>query len=340
MSAAKLAMRNVQSLKKLDPARVGLTDAVLGLLSGEMNVRVARDIPDAKAFVADERLAFAILSATGNCVLNGDESVDHACDVLDAADSLLRNVEEALGILIAPIAIRPTRQSVFGADNALILQINDQEKALLLAMQPDAEQSARWIEAARSTAPDLSAVPVPLSIEFEATRLPVTDTARIEGGDMLLLPCFAKALWQCALPSTALLPRNAVIDLQLMILKFGGAFYDEVETGMSEDQANEASAQFNVPVTIRLPTQYVDAATLAGLHEGSSLQLGLLVQGLPVELLVGGRRIAAGEIVEVGDNFAVLIDESAVQQSFAATIPTTGEVDLRSPAASAEGTAD
>jgi flagellar motor switch/type III secretory pathway protein FliN len=341
MSATKLAMRNAQSLKKLDPAKVGLTNAVLKLLSGEMNVVIASNIPDAKVFVADEHMAFAILSKNGNCILGSDESVDHTCDVLDAADSMLCYAEKALGIMITPVAVRPTLQSAFCVDDALILRISDREKTLLLAMRPDAEQSARWIEAARSTAPDLSAMPVPVSIEFEATKLPVADTARIEGGDMLLLPRCVKALWQSALPSTAQLPRNAVIDLRNMTLKFGGAYYDEVETGMSDDNTDddtkETSASFNVPITIRLPTQYVDAATLAGLHEGSSLQLGPLVQGLPVELLVGSRRIAAGEIVEVGENFAVLIEKGGAPQPIAASTETAGEVDLRSPAPTTEG---
>jgi flagellar motor switch/type III secretory pathway protein FliN len=344
MSAAKLAMRNTQSLKKLDPGKVGLTDAVLKLLSGEMDVMVASAVPDAKVFVADDQMAFAVLSKTGNCILGSDESVDHACDMLDAADTLLSHAEKALGIMIAPVAIRPLPQSAFFDEDALILQISDRDKILLLALQPDTEQSARWIEAARSTTPDLSAVPVPVIIEFEAAKLSVAETARIEGGDMLLLPRSVRALWQSALPSTVQLPRHAVINLQNMTLKFGGAYYDELETGMSDDDTyddtKETSASFNVPVTIRLPTQYIDAATLAGLHEGSSLQLGPLLQGLPVELLVGSRRIATGEIVEVGENFGVLIDNGGAPQPIAASAETTGEVDLRTPGPSAEGSPD
>jgi flagellar motor switch/type III secretory pathway protein FliN len=336
MSEATLAIRPVQSLKKLNPARAALTDALLKLLTDVLDIKLTSETPQAKAFVVDECLAFAILSKSGACMLGRDDSVDHVCEVLDGADALLWHIENGLGISIEPRAIQPVADTVFAANDAIILQISDLENTLFLALQPDVGQSATWLKAAESATPDLSAMPVPLSIDFEATRLPVADAERIERGDMLLLPRCVKAMWQSALPSTVFLPRQALLDLKDMTLKFGGAHYDEEEIGMSDDDVKDPSAKFSVPVTIRLPTQFVDAATLAGLHEGSTLQLGPLVQGLPVELLVGGRRIAAGEIVEVGESFAVLIDEGGAPQS---STPGAEEADLPPPAPAGEGSA-
>jgi flagellar motor switch/type III secretory pathway protein FliN len=66
-----------------------------------------------------------------------------------------------------------------------------------------------------------------------------------------------------------------------------------------------------VPVTVRLPAQHFGAAALAALGQGSTLPLAPLTQGLQVELLVGGRKIAEGEIVEIGDNFGILIAQTA-----------------------------
>jgi flagellar motor switch protein FliM len=75
-------------------------------------------------------------------------------------------------------------------------------------------------------------------------------------------------------------------------------------------ESNGGGGGFTVPVTLRLPEQAVDAATLAALTPGMVIPLSPLVQGLQVDLLVGGRRIARGEIVEMGASFAVHVDES------------------------------
>ncbi len=330
MNAATLAMRKVDSLRKLDPARVQLTDALLKLLSGEMEIAVTGEVPAIRAFVTDDGLAFAILSATGRCMLADDDSVDHACDVLDAADPVLRHVETRLGIAIEPTAICAAAQTAFNSDNAVIIRIGHEDLALLLAIDPDDEQRARWIAAADAASPDTAAVPVAVNVEFEAAKLSLADAAGIAGGDMLLLPRSAKAVWHDPARNS---PGHAIVDLAEMILRPGGAYYDEEESGMNDELGQGANPGFQVPVTVRLPTQYVAATTLAALHAGSSLQLGPLVQGLAVELLVGGRPIATGEIVEVGENFAILIDERMappVAAAVTASNETTGEVDLRS----------
>ena len=74
------------------------------------------------------------------------------------------------------------------------------------------------------------------------------------------------------------------------------------------DTPENTAPAFSVPVTVRLPVQHFDAATLGALREGSSLPIVPLTQGLQVELLVGGRKIATGSIAEIGDSFAVVID--------------------------------
>ncbi len=315
MNAATLSARPLQSLKALDPARMQATDAALQLLAaqaGSARVAANGDVPDVTAFVVDDRTAFTVISDA--IPMPPDQpDVDRACAALDAADALLGHVEGALDIKLDPVATAPASNSAFADPEALLLHLSDDRLTLTLAIVPDAEQTAAWVDSAKTVPVDPATVPVALSVEFEAAKLAVADAGAIGGGDLLLLPRQANASWRAA--SSAGAAQIAAIDLATMRLGAGTPNYDEEDSGMDEDDGPDTQGGFTVPVTVRLPLQHVTAAKLAGLQAGGSLDLGPLTQGLAVELLVGGRRIASGEIVEIGDRFAVLIDERAPSAS-------------------------
>jgi len=89
---------------------------------------------------------------------------------------------------------------------------------------------------------------------------------------------------------------------------------------MESSDAAPSPRDFAVPITLRLPEQRVSAAALADLRPGVALPLGPVAEGMMVELLVAGSPLARGELVQLGDRFAVLIEsrvdlaEGAVQQ--------------------------
>lgn len=72
-----------------------------------------------------------------------------------------------------------------------------------------------------------------------------------------------------------------------------------------------ATVELTVPVTVRLPAVAVPAAELTTLAEGGTIRLMPLAEGLEVELLVAGRPIATGELVRLGNDFAVLVERIA-----------------------------
>ena len=72
----------------------------------------------------------------------------------------------------------------------------------------------------------------------------------------------------------------------------------------------EAAAGLMVPVTIHLADMAVDQADLARLGETGTFDLGAVHEGLSATLLIAGRRIGQGEIVRIGDRFAVLLDHA------------------------------
>jgi flagellar motor switch/type III secretory pathway protein FliN len=53
------------------------------------------------------------------------------------------------------------------------------------------------------------------------------------------------------------------------------------------------------------------AASLSSLAPGMTLALGPLTEGMPIELRVADRLLARGELVQLGDRFAVLIESRA-----------------------------
>ena len=71
------------------------------------------------------------------------------------------------------------------------------------------------------------------------------------------------------------------------------------------------ASDFMVPLTIRLPDRMTSAASLSALVPGTTLPLGPLTEGMPVELRVADRLLARGELVQLGDRFAVLIESRA-----------------------------
>ncbi|MGL5837636.1 MAG: FliM/FliN family flagellar motor switch protein [Sphingorhabdus sp.] len=305
MNAASLAARNPENLKSLDPARAQVTNALLRLLSanGNMTPAVVDSFPKGGLMLVDGGMAFAIMR-DGTNLIETMSGIDQACAALDVADPLLSQIERTLDIALEPAAISEQAGDLFSDEKAIILRCIRDDVTVCLGLRPDETQRFAWIEAAARTPPDPAKVPAWLSITFEAARLPVAEAQGIEGGDLLLLPGAASAYWHAVTHEG-----KARLDLRQMLLRPEILDYDEEDGGMIDDSDGGTPAGFSVPLTVRLPTITVDAATLGALHEGGSLQLGPLTQGLAVELLVGGRRIACGEIVEIGANFAVLIDE-------------------------------
>ncbi len=330
MSSASVAVHSVSSLKKIDPAKAELTNAVLQLLGGSQRthgilVSATNDLTDAKVFTAGKTCAFSVLDKNGNCQIGLQADVDHALDVLDYADALLKYAEHALKIKLEPDGLATTEQSAFANDDAIILILQNNDMSLHIALIADGSQHADWLAAAALVRPDPHDIACVIGIEFQAARLPVADAAGIENGDMLLLPQKAPATWflQTATPSSK--RRSAVFDLSESTLQITNQLYDQEEIGMADDEHRQdaptpeqenIAAAFTVPLTVRLPVQHFDAATLGALREGSTLPLVPLTQGLQVELLVGGRKIATGSIAEIGDNFAVMIEgkEAALPQ--------------------------
>ncbi len=146
----------------------------------------------------------------------------------------------------------------------------------------------------------MASVPVVFRLLVEGPRLPVAEAGDLAPGDLVLL---------AARPGATLDADNGTAFAGQCDLS-SGSFTPHPQGGpMAADSS--APRDFAVPLTLRLPDRMTSAASLAALRPGMALPLGPLTEGMPVELLVAGRPLARGELVQLGDRFAVLIEERA-----------------------------
>ena len=72
--------------------------------------------------------------------------------------------------------------------------------------------------------------------------------------------------------------------------------------------APTAAPNFTVPLSVVLEEAQVPLARLQGLQDGAVLPLGASAGAIGVRVLAGGRAIATGTLVAVGEGYGVLID--------------------------------
>ncbi len=290
----------LESLPKVAVDRAILGNALLHLLARE-GTRVelaAKAAVGAYVFAVNSDCAFALSTAPAD-----PTALDQLCDALDGADALLSHVERQLGIALDPQGYGPLEHSAFAQPDAFFVNLYESDSAVHLALVAGDVEAEIWRNRAAAISYPARSVPVPVTLQCQAARLPIAVAAGLAAGDLLLLPRFILS----TLVSSATPEVTGRFDAHSGEWRAGefGDFEDDTMTDIDPP----ATTGFAVPITLRLPQQAVDAAQLAAMAPGMVLPLSPLSHGLAVELLVGGKRVARGEIVEMGENFAVHIDE-------------------------------
>jgi flagellar motor switch/type III secretory pathway protein FliN len=306
MNAGSVAA--IRSLKSINESDANAGNALLHLLGsvGQASLADYVSAPD-HWFASRSDVVFAI-SVEGMAAITAD--IDLACDMLDAAEPLLQQAEQLLGIELDPHDLQPKRQIMQDFPEALVARIRSADVTLWIAVQPHAEYAVQWQAKAEMLPLHQAAAPVRIRVMLTAARLSLEQAAGIASGDLLLL---ARNIPAMIVTADDLRLDRIDGHFDCRSGAFGaGAIFDDGDADMADDdleQSGSTAAAFAVPITLQLPGQFIDASMLVALAPGYVLPLSPLVQGLQVDLLVGGRRIARGEIVEMGDSFAVHIDE-------------------------------
>jgi Type III flagellar switch regulator (C-ring) FliN C-term len=297
MSAA-IAIEGLTALRRVDPGEAALGSALVAMLRhAGLEVRIERNpTQSAPWLTVGEGVAFHIASLDGQAVLLSADRISDTVAALDSLDPMLVVIERALGISMDTDAM----VDMVSPDSVMIVVTTGGDIMYLSIPNAHARREG-WIHDAASLPQRDVHMPCIVRIDAEGPRLPIGEANDLGGGDLLLVPNRAVA----TLIRPHLAPVAGMIDLTTGSFTAG-------QNGVSmPDDAPATAPDFMVPLTIRLPDRMTSAASLASLAPGITLPLGPLTEGMPIELRVADRLLARGELVQLGDRFAVLIEERA-----------------------------
>ena len=279
-------------LRRINPDDAELCRALCVLLANAgLDASQARTEPGSMWFSAGNMTQFHIRRIDGRPVLLSAARLSDAVASLDHADPLLTRVEAALGIAMDADAI------VADAPNdAVCIAVQSGDDEIHLGIARAHPRRATWIAHAAVAPPLGSMMPCLVQLEAIGPRLDMVEASHLGDGDLLLIPNRMPA----TLVAAHVAPVPGMIDL------ITGNF----SAGQTGDTMSEEAPtpDFMVPLSIRLPDRMTSAASLSTLVPGTTLALGPLTEGMAVELRVGARLLARGELVQLGDQFAVLIE--------------------------------
>lgn len=208
------------------------------------------------------------------------ERVVQIADDLDVAQELLDRIEGVSGWRFEPA-------DLITAEHSQIVRIEAPAIALELALDKVTAAPATLSATAAAT-PRRGDRPRPTTLSVIGPSFPVEVAAALEPGDLLLLPSPAQ------------------------VRVAGDAFMLDLTTGAlsatSWSMEPDARTAFEVRLEITLAPVAIVPDALAAIPSGQPLQLGPLPRGMPVEVAIAGRAVAAGVLVRLGDAVAVRLE--------------------------------
>lgn len=281
------------ALYQLDPARVAWAHAAAQRLAAhgfEATVTPARGA--AGSWYRGDHLAFVPLRdppAKG-------AAAEDLVRLLSAHDDVLDAIELATGLAAEFTDFVPLA-----------------EDWPVIALHRAGEALAR-IAVLSDVAPLHDAVPPAiLRLGFVAARLLVAEAQRLEAGDLLVLshgpwPLVSDGTGAFARPGIPPLGYDPATGVIAPTLADDAGSSSGAQPAMTPDELPDG---LTVPVTVHLADTAVTQAELARMAQTGTFDLGAVSEGLRARLSIGGRSIGEGEIVRLGDRFAVLLETPA-----------------------------
>ncbi len=307
MSVLTSNIDGLVSLPKHAPERAAVVNHLLTLLTGlrceegEVPLRSSARLchrASGSWLACEGGWALQLATVSGKTAVVHPQRVEQLLCNLDAIDPALDAIEAQLGMPIEPLSFS---EAAAPGEVAFAIDWLDDDAQIVhsfaLAVEIDQLDAAAIERQALASPGYAAAQPCLVDGSIVIAHLDLDTAADLGAGDLVLITaqCAAKLGWQNG-------GAHGIYDC-----RSGDARMIHGEGGhMDSDQAKGG---FEVPVTIALPQRSFSAETLSKLRPGSTLALGPLTAGLGVELAVGGRKIARGELVQIGDQFAVLIED-------------------------------
>ncbi len=288
-----VAVEGLTSLRQVDPDEAAFASALCALMRhAGLDVRVVDARLASPWFAVAEHLQFHVAAIAERAVPLSAERVADTVAALDAVDPILVAIEGALGVSMdaaAMVAVTPL--------HSIMLSLGSGGDTVFLAVPTEHERRDGWIDRAAKLPPSDMQLPCVIRIDAAGPRLTIAEASDLDAGDLVLIADQLRA----TLTHVHFGAFAGVVELNT------GRFAAGQNGALMSEETND----FLVPLTIRLPDRMTSAAALASLVPGTTLPLGPLTSGMPVELRVADRLLAHGELVQIGDRFAVLIESRA-----------------------------
>lgn len=192
----------------------------------------------------------------------------------------------------------------------------------VIALHRGGQAVAQVVVLSEVAPPAPVAAPVVFRAAFVAARLALAEVQRLGAGDLLLL---ARGSWPLVDDETLPGPGHPPLGLDPETGVVGPVLDRPFEGAPPPMSSSALPEGLTVPVTLHLADMLLTEAELERMTRTGTLELGGVSEGLGVTLAVGGRSIGRGEIVRIGDRFAVLLE--GVGAAEPASLPEHGAED-------------
>jgi flagellar biogenesis protein FliO/flagellar motor switch/type III secretory pathway protein FliN len=309
VKAAEAEIGGLTSLPKIAPDGAGARNTLLALLSSIPCASDDGSVMQSHAslfaeqvgswLVCENGLHLHLAMANGHVCSMHAERIEELLSTLDDLEPALDGVEARLGMVLEPTGLIGTKPNLEAVQVDWIDTTGTLVHSLVLGVDYIGLDVASLMDRACQLPAALQYCPVILEASLTVAQLDLATADALDRGDILFVN--AKGAVRLA--------AGERLVYGLYDCTSGVAMVEQGEgRSMGEGQGQGG---FTVPVTMKLPQRTFSADQLANLQPGSTLPLGPMTEGMPVELSVGGRPIACGELVQMGDQFAVLIEERA-----------------------------
>jgi predicted RecA/RadA family phage recombinase len=305
----------LNGLRQIAPDQAQLTQIMLALLNGERSgcevslVACLAEAIDSNWVMCAHGVLLHIAIASGAPQIFRENRLSEMVGALDAAEPILSEIEARTGLILDPAeAVSVLRE------NTLIFEVAsaDRQHLIHLAIPPDfvAPASLKTMFDALET--DWTNVPVAFEIQVLGSSLDVEAAAAIAVGDLIFIGgmvAAARLIWPLeSAQAQRIVGRYDLFGGQFIANGTGGA----MDAGAENVMDGNTPVGFLVPISIRLPNRTASASELSAMRPGTTFNIGAVTQGLSVSILVSDQEIARGELVQVGDQFAVMIEQKIV----------------------------
>lgn len=317
LSANAIALDN---LKQSAGAQAAINKILLSILNGDetkygselsaRSVNTSCEILPENWARCNHNILIHIDKIGSKPLIFSESRLDVLTQALDAADPILSVIESLTGFVLDPIEMvnaHPDKHAILE-----ISRINEADR-ILIACPLEIQEISEFDQLLNSNLIDLSEASVEYDLFIKLSNLDLDDIADLSTDDLVILGNGAantSVKWQGINGDQFTI--HGIYDFisgEFVgdVAKIQESIIDGIE---NSDPASQGSKTlFPVSLLVCVKRLKAEAKKLAESQSGATIALGRLVPGTKVSIIFGQKDIFIGRLCQIGDHFAVSIDQ-------------------------------